>query len=363
MGSCISKCIPQNSHNSENPATSEEDGAKKSDLIQDKLVIISQTPTTSINTKLQNSPLYKIPNKFLPSPPSPSTSHTLSTNSSLSSFTTCPFSTKTTCRSTSTISNSCSSSSTASSSSKDRSFSNDFLWSCYKENPHIIRINSIKQTSTSNYSNKTTSFLSPENVPPAALKKSSVSQKRLRSSSPSSVANDYHHLTRQKSFRRDISEKSKPSGPIISSSRRLTASRSPSPSRRFIGTNPGPRGDNYKLSTHSKRTAPNYSLDSSRRVMNALGNYSDQTTTSYYSRKERSTTSRPSTSPKDISSGDRPIRSSLRNRDLSLNNNTINHPYGTKINGDAMISDQEFDSVLLEDIDNPLISLDCFIFL
>ncbi|XP_062097977.1 uncharacterized serine-rich protein C215.13 [Humulus lupulus] len=348
MGSCISKCIPQNSQNSEAQAT-EKDSEKKLDQVQDKLVIISQTSTTT--TKPQNIPLYNIPNKISPSPPSPSPS-SISNNSSLSSFTTCPFSTKTTSRSTSTISisntNSCSSSSTSSSSSKDRSFSNDFLWSCYKENPHIIRINSIKHSSSN--SNKAASFHSPHKGPPAPLKKNVVSQKRVRSSSPSNVANDYHHLTRQMSFRRDIVEKSKTSGP---SSRRL-ASRSPSPSRRFIGS---PGGDNCIL-THSKSTVPSNSLGSSRRV-NALGNYSDQTT-SFYSRKERST--KPSSSPKDISRGDRPIRSCLRTRDQSLNNNIIKR-CGTKIDGEAVISDQEFDYVLLDDIDNPLISLDCFIFL
>lgn len=348
MGSCISKCRPQTTHNSEEQEVIEE----KFNHVQDKLVVITQSPSI----QLQNSPLYNIPHKISPSP-SPTAS--TSTSSSVSSFTTCPFSTKTTSSCTSSIS---SSSSTSSSSSKDvRSFSNDFLWSCYKENPHIIRINSIKER---NSSTTTTSFSSfprkLEKVRPLSNNnnKNVTSQKRVRSSSPSG---DHHHLTRQKSFRRDTQPEKLNSRP----SRRTSRSPSPSPSRRFV-TN----GDNYnKCTSHSKRTAPNYSLGSSRRI-NSFGNYySDPTTTSYYSRKDN--TNRPSLmNPKSISSGDRMIRPSLRRRDNNQpfnSNNNILHRIGSKIDevavGEAMVTDQEMDSVLMEDIDHPLISLDCFIFL
>ena len=342
MGSCISKCRPKNSINSEKQ---EEEKEEKFNHVQDKLVIISQP---SICTNLQNStPLYKIPNKISPSSPSPSAS-----SSSVSSFTTCPYSSKTT---TSSSSSSTSSSSSLSSLKDVRSFSNDFLWSCYKENPHIIRINSIKQCSSNN-NNITTSFSSfsrkldrhsPQKVPVSNVV---TSQKRVRSSSPSSIADN---LTRQKSFRRDIQPEKLNSRP----SRRLTSrSSSPSPSRRFV-TN----GDNYKC-THSKRTAPHYSLGSSRRVNAFGGNYSDSTT-SYYSRKE--SLRRTSPSRNDVASRDRMIRPSLRTGDQPLSN--IFHRIGSKIDeiavGEAMITDNEIDSVLMEDIDNPSISLDCFIFL
>ncbi|KAJ6681588.1 hypothetical protein OIU74_019963 [Salix koriyanagi] len=119
-----------------------------------------------------------VSNKISPSPPSPTTISSCSSLSSGSSILT----------------------------SKDRSFSNEFLWSCVKENPHTIRSSSSKKrsqllASPNVYAEKLD--LPPKQVVepvkqsiPQKVNTSTTPHKRVRSNSPTT-------LTRQKSFRRE----------------------------------------------------------------------------------------------------------------------------------------------------------------
>ncbi|KAI6671670.1 hypothetical protein NL676_006555 [Syzygium grande] len=104
-------------------------------LVQDKLVISQQPPPPK-------TPLAR-PRHISPSTHSPSKSSCSSSATCCSSFT------AGSAKPSGAVSCSSSSSSTASSalSSKDRSFSNDFLWSCAKENSHLLQINSLKVNS------------------------------------------------------------------------------------------------------------------------------------------------------------------------------------------------------------------------
>jgi|UniRef100_A0A2N9IUV0 hypothetical protein len=292
MGSCISKCRPKKKHSLE-----------EFHHVQDKLVI-SQTPKNPIPHS----------NKISPSPPSPTSS-----TSSISSLT---------CTTGNTTS-STSSLSTASSalSSKDRSFSNEFLWSCVKENPHIIRINSIRENALSQAATrahfqksdllaKTIMELEKQSLQRKVI--GSIPKKRVRSSSPAP-------LTRQKSFRKE------PEWPNVAHSLPSRTLRSPSPSRRFNGDRCGRVMTNTTMESHSKRML---GKSSSMKMENLR-----------------------SASPHNNSSRLRPC---LRNRE------TCTHRIGSKIDEMAVtkaLSHNDFDSIPLEDIDNPLISLDCFIFL
>ncbi|GMN40040.1 hypothetical protein TIFTF001_009272 [Ficus carica] len=309
MGSCISKCRPKKS------TFSKEEEYGQFNHVQDKLVILSK-PTPTIKIPLN-------PNKISPpslSPPSPSADST----SSASSFT---------CSSTNTATSmisSCTLSSSASSKENYRStsFSNEFLWSCYKENPHIVRISSIKESSTrrtnhnstsTTTSTSTNSHIKPiVSTPTQVIISSSLPQKRVRSSSPITTSST---LTRQKSFRRDPP----PDQKTIRDKCRTLRSSSPSPSRRFVN------GDLMNLQKESQRYSKRYN------------NYSSSSSTTRLIRPcLRSTSS---------------IREQCRNT----------HRIGSKIDevsvAEALADQHEIDSVLMEDMDNPLISLDCFIFL
>ncbi|KAJ0087109.1 hypothetical protein Patl1_08230 [Pistacia atlantica] len=307
MGCCISKFRPKKSKIS----------IEELNHVQDKLVI-SQAP--KIPTPIHLS------NKISPSPSSPP-----SCTSSVSSFT---------C-STGNTAESCSSISTASSvlSSKDRSFSNEFLWSCVKENPHIVRINSIKEAALSlatskvhaqKFDSPAKSFLAPTPIKHSIPQRvnGSTPQKRVRSSSPTT-------LTRQKSFRmepeRQNSSYSLPSRTL----------RSPSPSRRFTS------GESNRgfLTNTTKESC-------SKRVVGAKVNAINSVSSSL--RKENF---RPASPSNNNSMG---LRLCSRNRD------TCTYRIGSKIDevaaGEA-VAQHESECIPMEDIDNPLISLDCFIFL
>ncbi|XP_022753518.1 uncharacterized protein LOC111301804 [Durio zibethinus] len=306
MGSCISKCRPKKYY------------IEGFSHVQDKVVISSQhAPKTPI----------PVSNKISPFPLSP----TISSSSSVSPFT-C------TTSSSNTTTSSCSSFS----SSKDRyAFSNEFLWACVKENPHIIRINSIKEaslasTTTKSPTQKLDSHIKPVVAPvmQAILRreKGSTPRKRGRSSSPST-------LTRQKSIRK---ESDGLHSAYYSPSRSL---RSPSPSRRFSG------GNNNRgiLASTSKE------ICSSKRIVSQKVSALNSVSPSL--RKENFRPSSPmlSSHPSPL------IKSCLRNRE------TFIHRISSKIDESAvraaLSSQQEKDSITMEDIDNPLISLDCFIFL
>ncbi|XP_061373321.1 uncharacterized serine-rich protein C215.13 [Gastrolobium bilobum] len=317
MGCCISKCRPEK-HTLED----------QFNHVQDKLVISQTQPT----------PILYSSKKILPSPSSPTSS-----TSSISSFT---------CTTSNTIC-SASSLSTASSSlsSKDRSFSNDFLWSCYKENPHITRMNSIREATLSSMPTKpkaqSMKITNPSPIKPILapiLKQSpsqkvvgsfSMPQKRVRSNSPT-------NLTRQKSFRKEPERNIS----VNSASNMLsrTTLGSPSPSRRF---NNGDKcgsalGNTFADNSVSKRmiSAPKVSATHSHCV-------------SSYLRKESVKAASPNNSSRRVHSG-------LRHRE------TRTLRVGSKID-ETVVNDvlynHDMDSTMMEDINNPLISLDCFIFL
>ncbi|XP_044512047.1 uncharacterized protein LOC123230020 [Mangifera indica] len=307
MGCCISKFGPKKSK-----FPSGESKFRKH--VQDKLVI---SQASKIPTPIHFS------NKISPSPPSPP-----SCTSSVSSFT-----------STGNTTESCSSISTASSllTSKDRSFSNEFLWSCVKENPHIVRINSIKEAALSLATPKVQAqkFDSPSKsfVAPTLTKQSipqriytSTPQKRVRSSSPTP-------LMRQKSFRKETEwQNSSYSLP----SRTL---RSPSPSRRFSS------GDSNRgfLTNTTKESCSNRMVGAKVNAINSVSSL----------RKENF---RPA-SPSSNSMG---LRVCLMNRE------TCTYRIGSKIDevaAEEAAVQHESESIPMEDIDNPHISLDCFIFL
>ncbi|KAG8378187.1 hypothetical protein BUALT_Bualt08G0111800 [Buddleja alternifolia] len=233
----------------------------------------------------------------------------------------------------SSISSSSSSSSSSCSSStmntKDRSFSNEFLRSCVKDNPHVISskptINEKNIEKTVINSNKIhpqihhpSSLVSSPKLKQSIQHKtmitvSSTPKKRARSNSPTPII-------RQKSFRKEqCSATSIPNRGL----------RSPSPSRRFNTEN--------SKSFSSKGSSPNNNHCSSGMKRESF----------------RAKTASPN---RDI-----PI-----NRNFSLRKmDTFSQQVSRKIEGvhtgDIKCS-QEMD-IVMEDVNNPLIALDCFIFL
>ncbi|GAV87352.1 hypothetical protein CFOL_v3_30778 [Cephalotus follicularis] len=300
MGSCFSTCKPKKHF-----------VAECNHGIQDKLVI-SQAPKTPKTPSPQS-------NKISPSPPSPTHS-----NSSISFFT----------NTTGNIINTCSSFSSASSvsSSKDRSFSNEFLWSCVKENPHIVHINSIKEFSLPIAATKTHAqkldlpakrYVAPQKLSIKQSLHGTTPQKRVRPSSPSTV-------TRQMSFRKE------PDWLNSSYSLPSRTLRSPSPSRRFDA------GNTRVLLTNTLNEICSKSLVGPK--ISAINSVSSCI------RKEN---------PRRISDSSCLLRPCM-NREACVNR------IGSKIDEVAVteaLSHRDRESFPFEDIDNPFISLDCFIFL
>ncbi|KAM7252886.1 hypothetical protein ACFE04_025504 [Oxalis oulophora] len=285
MGSCFSTCRPKR-----NPLGEEDNSNDYLNFLQDKLVI-SQSQAPKLTPYQQRNI-----NKISPSPISPFSNSFYATTSTTDS---------------SCVSSSSSLSTSESSSIlKDRSFSNEFLMSCIKENPHISRINSIKECSLS------------LNKP----------QKRVRSSSPS--CNTLH---RQKSFRKEADH--------IQRHNSYSLRSSPiSPSRRFDGSNNiNNRGSFPNNNTFGKEIC-------SKGVVGSYLSYRGVDFSPYY----------PSSMRKENT---RPLRSSMMmNRETNINRVT------SKIDEMAVAqalnhNDHSESSIPFEDIDNPLISMDCFIFI
>lgn len=293
MGSCISKCKRKRKHQVE-PSH-----------VQDKMVI-SQAP-----------PPLPTPSSFS-STKQPLSPRSLSSASSSVSSVSCT--TRNTSNSSSLTSSLSSSSSISSSivSSKDRSFSNEFLYSCVKENPQIIRVDPVKGVVKKSVPVKN----SHDSIQSRQF--SSIPQKRARANSPV--------LSRQKSFRREIEI------PNYANSTPGRNLRSPSPSRRFGGDH-NYRGD---LKNRHKEVCCKNSFVSKENVFNS-GILS--------ARRENI---RPPS----------PINNLGRNRGYLMNS-----IYGicSKIDeiagGEEFSSKRDVDVIPMEDIDNPLIALDCFIFL
>ncbi|KAI3417635.1 uncharacterized protein J3R85_014313 [Psidium guajava] len=323
MGSCFSRCRPQRHRSFPKDPLDPYSSSSSSSLVQDKLVVSQQPPP-------KTHPLARS-DRISPSPHSPS-------KSSSSSSATCSSSSAGGAKP-SGVSCSSSSSSTASStlSSKDRSFSNEFLWSCAKENPHVLQIKSLKVNSLSSLADKfpDVELGSPDKPRLAApvvrhAIPVNAAQKRTRASSP--------NLTRQKSFRADQTNGSLPS---CTHSLPRRTSRSPSPSRRFDGgdkcrgilVNPASDGGgSERLVATPKVSAPSNYAGTNLRRDNVV---------------------RP---PSPNNNPNRPIRPSLVHSETLLS-----RKIGPKV-GERVLADHDMiDSV--EDLNNPLISLDCFIFL
>ncbi|KAK7311501.1 hypothetical protein RJT34_09695 [Clitoria ternatea] len=312
MGCCISKCRPD-----KHPLEEQH----HFNHLQDKLVISQAVP--SLPPTPPPPTLYSTTKISPYSPPSPTSS-----TSSISSFT---------CTTSNTIS-SASSLSTASSSSlssKDKSFSNEFLLSCYKENPHIARINSLREASLSLIKPKSQykKINHPSPGKPnnnfATLKQSptqnvfSMPQKRMRSNSPT-------NLTRQKSFRREPERHNV----TINSASNIMQGRtlgSPSPSRRFNGDKCG-TGMVMENSVSKRMMSPKVSVS-------AIHSHSCL-------RKESIKAASPNNSSPKLHSG-------LRHRETKIDESVVKD----------VVCGHDMDLTMMEDIDNPLISLDCFIFL
>ncbi|KAM3361019.1 putative protein TPRXL [Capsicum galapagoense] len=327
MGSCISKCNPQKD--------SQEDNDHHHECVKDKLVI-SHAPI-SPKIALPSFPSSTIqPQKLVSSCPSSSSSCSVS----LSSFS------SSTARNI-TLSSSLSSSS-SSSSFKDHSFSNDFLLSGAQEHDHILDIKKSKvingvthqnastmSTSGKKYlqsplSSSSSSTLSKPPSPRREYNSTTTPKKRPRANSPTMV--------RQKSFRKEPDQQLTKGGNIGDDNSTITSTyhhfpsprttlKSPSPSRRF----PSSLNDDMKESSF-------------RKSITSKGNKGSVISRSSSLRRVNNFT------PKNEGK----IRNVL--------------PISPKIDemeiGEVKSNDhQDLDSFLMEDINNPLIALDCFIFL
>lgn len=279
MGSCISKCIPKNSSFQE----VEDDDDVKHAVSPAEKPPVSPSPSSASLTSLSSS----------------SCSNTYySLTSSLSS---------------------------SSCSSKDRSFSNEFLRSCAKENQHVIVMKpgrgNLERTSSVRQRQTVGPFLSSPNAMP--LKPStprmhvggSTPKKRPRSNSPT--------LVRQKSFRKDPQPLQGTTSTCHFPNRAL---RSPSPSRRFTADGQG-KMDISPL-RHGGVLKGN-SINSS--AATGVG-------------KQNFKPASPNCQPRGVEGCSK--------------GNTVNSKGDEGGKGT-----QEMDTMLIEDINNPLIALDCFIFL
>ncbi|XP_073277003.1 uncharacterized protein [Primulina huaijiensis] len=295
MGSCISKCTRKKKFKEDCSCSH----------VHDKLVISQDHPKSSSN----------------PTPPSilkpivtPSQSSSFSCSNNSKSY--------------ATMASSISSSSSCNSSSvligaKDRSFSNEFLWSCVKENPHITglkqSLENPKRTPLQNleHSIEFSPFVTRTKHSVHENLTASTPKKRARANSPT--------LVRQKSFRKEQNR----------------GLRSPSPNRQFIGEN-----NRSFLADANSCKGPIFPKAS---ATNSL---------SYGVKKE-------SFRPPAAS----PNRNFAIKRDVSVRKMDAFSQQGSKkiggnhVVGEDIQSREGLDIVMEEDINNPLIALDCFIFL
>lgn len=234
----------------------------------------------------------------------------------------------------SSLTSSSSSLSTASSISvsKERSFSNDFLRACYQDNSHVARISSLRESSLSlknakpghlnrfNSPVNSNRYSTTPNRANATPERGTYGSKRTREPSP-----NHRALTRQKSFRKDQETFAMSSSSSLAKGKFL---KSQPPSRRYEG--------------FLKSPSP------SRRFGMAEGD-SKVTSLSTSLRKDSLDLSRLKTFPKNNRSETRIHRISSK-----INTTTIK---------EVVESHMEPVVPMLEEIGNPLIDLDCFIFL
>ncbi|CAA7047815.1 unnamed protein product [Microthlaspi erraticum] len=339
MGCCISKCSPK----TKDFKQEEEEPQEKYCYVPEKLFMSrcpSRVSPLLLPDKNRFNPIL-VPDKLIHIPknlPPPSPHVKLAPSFS-------PIQPSTT--SNSSLSSSSSSLSTASSISvsKDRSFSNDFLRACYQENSHVARINSLRESSLSLKNAKPSRFNSP--VKPNRIcptpnrahqnpeRGGTNGSKRTREPSP-----NHRALTRQKSFRQEQERV------IMSSSNSLTKGKflkSPSPSRRF-------EGSLLKSPSPSRRFEGNLlkSPSPSRRFGTTAGDLTVNSVSSCL-RKDNLDLSRPKIFPKNNRSETRIHR--------------IGSKMGETAIKEVLESHKEPVGPIIEEIGNPLIDLDCFIFL
>ncbi|XP_057795629.1 uncharacterized protein LOC131011800 [Salvia miltiorrhiza] len=246
-----------------------------------------------------------------PFSPAPSTSSAASF-SSFSCSATSKYSAAMAASSVSSSSSSLSSSSYSTCALRDRSFSNEFLRSCAKEIPHVVNVEK-----TASFPNKIPS----QNLDPLTTKLAPTPKKRARASSPT--------LVRQKSFRK---EQNSPNRGL----------RSPSPSRRF-------NGDGNRI----------FPVQESyyRKPVVSRGNNAPKRESFRAPSPARTPKRELSIAPKTESF--RAPAPAIPKRELSISREYSvrkSDAFSSKIDG------REVD-VVMEDINNPLIALDCFIFL
>ncbi|XP_009617013.1 uncharacterized protein LOC107770514 [Nicotiana tabacum] len=317
MGSCISKCNPQKDFQEE------DNHLDNHECVRDKLVISQAPISPKISLPSSSSTIQK---RVSSSPSSSSSSVSLSSFSSIVTNT--------------TLSSSLSSSSSSSSSScfKDRSFSNDFLLSCAQEHDHILDIKKINKGTTcvtqsmSSTMLRSSSSSSSLSKPPSPRREcnSTTPKKRPRANSPT--------IVRQKSFRKEPDQQLK-GGNIGNNTLNATSTyhhfpnrttlKSPSPSRRFPSNLNG--DSSFRRSVVSKGNNGNIlSRSSSLRRENHINN------------------NQPAITPK---------------REGKMRNALQVSPKIDEMEIGEVKSSHDLDSFLMEDINNPLIALDCFIFL
>ncbi|KAM1573390.1 hypothetical protein PS2_042969 [Malus domestica] len=294
MGSCISKCSPKKHF------------LQEFNNVQYKLIISQPPPRITI-------PPISASNKISLCPQSPS-----NPTSSASSFT---CTTSTSNSSASSLNSALSSASTASSSKIDRSFSNEFLWSCYKFSSTALPQKPVLATGVNKKLNK------KQSPSPKRGNVSVTPQKRVRSSSPTS-------LGRQKSFRKE------PERPMISAySHPSRTLRSPSPSRRF----------NMPIPPKESHLRPNNALN-----VRPAGSNCCATKSTSRARIE------PHNPNINYNNSSRLLRQCLKSRETEMRIHRITSKIDEVAAGETVAD--YMDSLPAEDIDNPLISLDCFIF-
>ncbi|WOG84627.1 hypothetical protein DCAR_0103811 [Daucus carota subsp. sativus] len=295
MGSCISKF---NSNKKSHQQQTES-------IVQDKLVI-SQAPCSLCTPP----PLPETPKPPYHSPLSPTSS---TSASSFSSFY-CATSTNSTSSSNASLSSSSSFSSSIICPKERPIFSNDYLRSCVKENPQVIKGKTDRLFDQNPKPNKTklrNNFtIQGKPIVATPRQSSNKAKKRSRANSP--------NLTRQKSFRKEPPERGSTPSRII---------RSPSPTRRF-------NGENYNYKATLLNQTPIYKRQPCDLKENLRFNYNAG---------GKESISRITSSPKNVSS-------------KYVGVNRMNEEYSSHQVGEELPADHE-------DINNPHIALDCFIFL
>ncbi|XP_026460398.1 putative uncharacterized protein DDB_G0285119 [Papaver somniferum] len=246
------------------PPSSPKKDHQSCNSVQDKLVILSQVhptpppPLTVINTTTTNFSKRHNPILTISSPSSTSASGSTNTGSTVITNSTC---------STSPLSSSCSSSIM---SSRERSFSNEFLWSRIKENPHLIQVtDDPDEKMTSRENNSFNKKFEPPN------KSSTSSAVPVVKQQTSNYLPPKKHTEHQPVSQRRPPPSSCGYSPVISrqkSFRRLELPQ-PCPERNY-NNNLGPASRTTTASPFTRRinsSATYYSHSSPRRGRNANG--------------------------------------------------------------------------------------------